>query len=86
MEPIWSIPPSTVQDAPVTYDAAAEHRKVSTEAISRTSAVGFQKSTTYAEQQLYAARSYLLIKPPRIGRRVIRSSLRSAMGWVGRGG
>jgi len=51
-----------------------------------TEPVGFQKSATYAEQQLYAARSYSLIKPPRIGWRVIRSSLRSATGWVGRGG
>ena len=35
--------------------------------------VGFQKSVTHAEQQLYAARSYSLIKPPRIGRHLIRS-------------
>jgi hypothetical protein len=48
--------------------------------------VGFQKSAAYAEQQLYAVRSYSLIKPPRIGRRVIRSSWRSATAWVGRGG
>jgi hypothetical protein len=27
--------------------------------------LGFQKLVTYAEQQLYAARSYSLIKPPR---------------------
>jgi hypothetical protein len=48
--------------------------------------VGFQKSVTCAEQQLYAARSYSLIKPPSIGRRLIRSWLSSATGWVGCGG
>ncbi len=48
--------------------------------------VGFQKSATDAEQQLHAARSYSLIRPPRTGRRVICSWLRSAMGWVGCGG
>jgi hypothetical protein len=35
--------------------------------------VGFQKSVAHAEQQLYAARSYSLIKPPRTGRHLIRS-------------
>ena len=49
--------------------------------------VGFQKSTTYAEQRLYAVRPCSLIRPPRIGRRLIRSWLRSATGvarpwWV----
>jgi len=34
--------------------------------------VGFQKSVTFAEQQLYATRSYSLIKPPRMVRRLIR--------------
>jgi hypothetical protein len=34
--------------------------------------VGFQKSATYAERRLYAACSYLLIRPPRTGRRLIR--------------
>jgi hypothetical protein len=29
--------------------------------------VGFQKSAAYAEEQLHAARSYSLIKPPRTG-------------------
>ena len=46
----------------------------------------FQKSAAYAEQQLRAARSYLLIKSPRTGRRLIRSWLRSATGWLGWGG
>jgi hypothetical protein len=32
--------------------------------------VGFQKSVTYGEQWLHAARSYSLIKPYRIGRRL----------------
>lgn len=48
--------------------------------------MGFQKSVTSAEQRLYAARSYSLIKPPRTGRRVICLWWRSATGWVGRGG
>jgi len=43
-------------------------------------AVGFQKSVTCAEQQFHAARSYSLIKPPRIARRLIRPLLRSATG------
>jgi hypothetical protein len=34
----------------------------------------------------YAACSYSLIRPPRTGRRLICSSLRSEMGWSGRGG
>jgi hypothetical protein len=41
--------------------------------VSGPPAVGFQKSVTYAAQQLYAARSYSLIKPPRTGRRLICS-------------
>ena len=48
--------------------------------------VGFQKSATYAEQRLHATRSYSLIKPPRIGRRLMRWWVRSATGWVGSGG
>jgi hypothetical protein len=48
--------------------------------------VGFQKPVTWAEQQLYTARSYSLIKPPSTCRRLIRSLVRSATGWVGRGG
>ncbi len=35
--------------------------------------VGFQKSVTAAEHGLHATRSYSLIKPPRIGRHLIRS-------------
>jgi hypothetical protein len=41
--------------------------------------VGFQKSVTCAEQQLHAVRSYSLIKSLSIGRRLIRSWLRSAI-------
>jgi hypothetical protein len=43
-------------------------------------AVGFQKSATCAEQRFHAARSYSLIRPPRTGRRVMCSWLKSAMG------
>lgn len=35
--------------------------------------LGFQKSAADADQLPYAARSYSLIKPPSIGRRLIRS-------------
>ena len=34
----------------------------------------------------YAARSYSLMRPPRTGRRWMRSWERSATGWSGRGG
>lgn len=34
--------------------------------------VGFQNSATAADQRFQAARSYSLIRPPRIGRRLIR--------------
>jgi hypothetical protein len=40
----------------------------------------------YGEQRFHAACSYSLIRPPRTGRRVMRSWLRSATGWVGCGG
>src|SRR5438105_3589259 len=36
--------------------------------------------------RFHATRSYSLIKPCRTGRRLMRSLLRSATGWVGRGG
>ena len=49
-------------------------------------AVGFQKLVTHGEQWFHATRSYSLIKPCRTGRRLMRSLLRSATGWVGRGG
>jgi hypothetical protein len=59
----------------------------------RTVRVGFQKSASCVEQVFYAARSYSLIRPPRIGRRVIRLWRRSATGGLvgvgegrGRGG
>ena len=48
--------------------------------------VGFQNSATGADLGLYAARSYSLMRPPRTGRRWIRSWERSATGWSGRGG
>jgi hypothetical protein len=34
--------------------------------------VGFQNSATDADLDLYAARSYSLMRPPRMGRRLIR--------------
>jgi hypothetical protein len=48
--------------------------------------VGFQNSATDADLGFYATRSYSLMKPPRTGRRWIRSWERSAAGWSGRGG
>jgi hypothetical protein len=47
--------------------------------------VGFQNSATGLDLGFYAARSYSLIRPPRTGRRLIRSWERSATGWSGRG-
>ena len=41
-------------------------------------------SATGAELGFYAARWYSLMRPPRIGRRWIRSRERSATGWPGR--
>ena len=42
--------------------------------------VGFQNSATAPDLALYAARSYSLIRPPRTGRRLIRSLEKSATG------
>jgi hypothetical protein len=48
--------------------------------------VGFQNSATNLDLGFYAARSYSLMRPPRTGRRLIRSWERSATRWSGRGG
>src|SRR6266496_2626132 len=48
--------------------------------------VGCQNSAMGLDRAFYALRSYLLIRPPRTGRRLIRSRERSATGWSGRGG
>jgi hypothetical protein len=42
--------------------------------------VGFRNSATSSDLGFYAARSYSLMKPPRTGRRLIRSWERSAAG------
>ena len=42
--------------------------------------VGFQNSATGPDLGFYAARSYSLMRPPRTGRRLIRSWERSATG------
>jgi len=47
---------------------------------------GFQESATGPDLGLYAVGSYSLMRPPRTGRRLIRSWERSATGWSGRGG
>jgi catechol 2,3-dioxygenase-like lactoylglutathione lyase family enzyme len=48
--------------------------------------VGFQNSAIGADLGFYAARSYSLMRPPRMGQRWIRFWERSATGWSGRGG
>ena len=48
--------------------------------------VGFQNSAAGPDLRFYAARSYSLMRPPRTGRRWIRSWERFATGWSGRGG
>jgi hypothetical protein len=48
--------------------------------------VGFHNSATGADLGFYVARSYSLMRPPRMGRRLIRSRERPATGWSGRGG
>jgi hypothetical protein len=48
--------------------------------------VGFQNSATGPDLGFYATCSYSLMRPPRTGRRWIRSWERSATGWSGRGG
>jgi hypothetical protein len=48
--------------------------------------VGFQNSAAVLELGFYASRSCSLMRPPRTGRRFIRSWERSATGWSGRGG
>jgi hypothetical protein len=52
----------------------------------RATPVGFQNSATGLDLGFYAVRSYSLMRPPRTGRRLIRSWGRSAAGWSGRGG
>ena len=47
---------------------------------------GFQNSAAGPDLGFYAAGSYSLMRPPRTGRRWIRSLERSAGGWSGRGG
>ena len=47
--------------------------------------MGFQNSASTLDLLLYAARSYSLMRPPRTGRRLIRSRAKSARGLVGPG-
>jgi hypothetical protein len=55
-------------------------------AITNMEPVGCQNSAMGLDLAFYALRSYSLIRPPRTGRRLIRSRERSAAGWSGRGG
>ena len=50
------------------------------------SLVGFQNSATGLDLGFYAARSYSLMRPPRTGRRLIRSLGEVGDGVVGPGG
>jgi len=47
---------------------------------------GFQNAAMRSDLQVYAARSYSLMRPPRISRRLIRSRVKSATGRWDRGG
>jgi hypothetical protein len=49
-------------------------------------AVRFQNSARVLTGGFYAARSYSLMRPPRMGRRLTRFRDRSATAWSGRGG
>jgi hypothetical protein len=60
--------------------------RVPPSALSDLHPVGFHNSATGADLGFYAARSYSLMRPPRTGRRWIRSRERSATGWSGRAG
>ena len=66
--------------AVVIFAAAAVDAPVSITHVVSASVRGSKKSAAYAEQRFYAARSYSFIRPPRIGRRLIRCWLRSATG------
>jgi hypothetical protein len=48
--------------------------------------VGFENSATGCGLAIQAARWYSLVSPPRMGRCRVRSWVRSATGWSGRGG
>jgi hypothetical protein len=71
---------------PVAHSATDRgHGRVTTR-TNQVMPVGFQNSATGLDLGLYEARSYSLMRPPRAGRRLIRSVARSATGWSGRGG
>ena len=69
--PARAVPTATVR--------IREGRRVKFPPATRHSAAG-------PDLRFYAARSYSLMRPPRTGRRWIRSWERSATGWSGRGG
>src|SRR6266536_3518688 len=48
--------------------------------------VGFQNPADWSDLGLYAVRSYSLMRPPRMGRRLIRSWVRLTAGRSERGG
>ncbi len=60
--------------------AAGQHEPAEAAARPITSPVGFQNSATGLDLGFYAARSYSLMRPPRTGRRLIRSWEKSAAG------
>jgi hypothetical protein len=78
----WTYPQSPRRGRPPT--AAAIKKLVV--AMARANPVGFQNSATGLDLGVYAAGSYSLMRPPRTARRLIRSWVRSAAGWSGRGG
>ena len=60
--------------------AVAEHATRRVRIPGVTLHVGFQKSATGLDLGFYAARSYSLMRPPRTGRRLIRSRERPVTG------
>ena len=60
----------------IVVNAAGGHYRVLRQPVP----VGFRNSATGLDFGFYAARSYSLMRPPRTGRRLIRSWERSATG------
>ncbi len=73
----WTLRPRIWRDLRGARELLAQHPELP---------VGFQNSVMGPDVGFYAARSYSLMRPPRTGRRWIRSWERSATGWSGWGG
>ena len=82
----WPGPAATRSPTSGTPGTAATSRSLIRPRSALPRPVGFQNSAAGPDLRFYAARSYSLMRPPRTGRRWIRSWERSATGWSGRGG